>query len=154
MSKLAFANAKREVAYFSKEVDNLIAEHNNAMEACDCDLWLEIGINAFEWITRAEGTLRKAIYNGHEIETLNEETLSEALDVLYSSWMEPCAKTQKWMQVHEERGYKLENSSKFLECYESALEIIEQREWAANARKNRDACWSSDDEYISPEPPQ
>ena len=57
--------ARRHVANFADECD-VLKDHQQAMECRDCDAVLQLGIDAFAWLVRADERLRSAIYSGAE----------------------------------------------------------------------------------------
>ena len=51
---LAFRNARNHVRDFAFEGEELMAKHSQAMECRDCEAFLQMGIDAFHWILRAD----------------------------------------------------------------------------------------------------
>jgi hypothetical protein len=110
------------------------------MDCRDCEAFLQLGIDAFEWIMRADRVLRSAAATG---EFNYSKTVDKGFRILCEDWLRPCDFAIKWIAKHAELGYEVENRTRFLTCYEEMVAIVESgdengRELAAAMRELRD----------------
>lgn len=116
---LAYRSAKKHVADFQHESD-LLRAHAEAMECRDCESLLQLGIDAFEWLGRADTQYQFAMCDGMEWSPEFEAALLQ----LYRQWLEPCESVQQWIQSLEQRGFQVENRQRFLKCINEVTAII------------------------------
>lgn len=117
---LAYRSAKRHVKYFDKQ-SKVLKEHYAAMECVDCEAFLQLGIDAFEWLVRADETIREAVFSGKMPHSAELET---AIEKLFVAWQQPCRFANLWIQKQQERGFNLENLDKFQQCEEEVRAIV------------------------------
>lgn len=119
---LALKMARRHVKDFNDESDCLIREHREAMECLDCEAFLQIGIDAFQWLTRADLVVRKAIFLG-KLEY--DPELDAQIAGEFRKWLGACDSAKAWMEKQIGRGYKLDNLDDFRECEDQVRAIVE-----------------------------
>ena len=120
MSVLQLRVARRRLKSFADE-SKLIADHRRAMESLDCEAFLQLGIDAFDWLVRADQAIRKAVLAGcaeHNART------QQALESLFRAWLEPCALANKWVAKIEKQGHALDNLARFCECETEVRAIV------------------------------
>jgi hypothetical protein len=126
MSGLAFRTAQKHVENYEKESHDLMAEHREAMDCLDCETFLQLGIDAFGWLMRADRELRISLSEG-ALEAYTEG-VSEALQQLCKAWLRPCEPARKWIAMQTERGYRVDNLAEFDKCCEEMEAIVEFHE--------------------------
>lgn len=130
--------ASRRVRAFADDEqrrhETLIQSHEDALACRDCEGFLQLGIEAFKWLRRAEETMREADYEG--LFDFDRET-QDALDALYEAWIPPCKYAEEWIRILGERGYRPDNLDEFRNAQEGVSEIIEHRDWKSRARTYR-----------------
>lgn len=126
--------AQNRVRAYTDESDDLMKRHEEAMECCDCEDLLQIGIDAHKWLRRAEDTMREAVYLGlfeftHEVK--------ETLDILYAAWLEPCEFAEKWILFLDKREYIPDNLAAFRNACEKVEDTLQHRDWQNLATSTR-----------------
>jgi hypothetical protein len=125
IDNLTFRTAEKHVKNYGQESHDLMAAHREAMECRDCEAFLQLGIDAFDWIVRADLVIRQGFSNGH-IEYSPE--IDIAFKTLCKAWLEPCGYAEQWVSVQRARNYHIENLQKFRECCEQMQAISEAYE--------------------------
>ena len=131
---LCLTVAQRRVRDYTDESDRLTAAHRDAMECRDCEEFLQHGINAYKWIKHADEFLREADYQG--VAEMTQE-VRDALDLLYKSWVSPCAFAERWIADTAEKGHEPDNLHSFREICEEARDVIQNREWRRMAHNTQ-----------------
>lgn len=121
---LAYEAAKRHVDFFSQQSEEL-GEHHEAMDCWDCQDYLQLGIDAFRWLKRAEEVIRDAVYQGALAG--QERKFEHSLRTLYGAWLQPCDAAEQWAAQHIARG--LSNLDEFRKCRQDAEERYNQKAW-------------------------
>jgi hypothetical protein len=119
---LAFRTAKQHVQTFSDESSALMKAHAEAMDCRDCEAFLQLGIDAFEWLMRADRIYRMDIYRG---EGQHDATVENALRALCKAWLEPCAFADRWIEAQRTRGFVIDNLVRFRQCVDEMAAIVE-----------------------------
>jgi hypothetical protein len=123
MSILALREARRHVCTFTDEAE-IMRNHREAMECHDCEAFLQLGIDAFNWLVRADQTIRKAVFSGGEYDAEADEAIQE----LFKAWLKPCAFANQWIAVQEQRHYHLANLEEFRKCEQEVRSIVKAME--------------------------
>src|SRR5437870_5523947 len=89
-------NAQEHVRSFETAPAELMARHKEAMECRDCEAFLQMGIDAFDWILRADRAIRMEIYRG---ERQFDAAVEKLLHGLCKTWLKPCDFAEKWITV-------------------------------------------------------
>lgn len=116
-----YRNAREHIRAFAGEGDCLIDRHNEAMECRDCEAFLQMGIDAFNWLVKADLVLRKAAADGDFSYT---QDVDEKLKHLAKWWLRPTKVAEEWIKVQQQRGYSLENLQEFRKCCEEIRAIV------------------------------
>jgi hypothetical protein len=119
---LAYRTAQSHVHMYGDAFQGIMAQHAEAMECRDCEAFLQMGIDAFEWLMRADREYRMAIYRG-EIE--HDPDFDKALQNDYEGWLNPCQYAEKWIESQLTRGFKIDNLVEFRRCVEEMNAIVE-----------------------------
>jgi hypothetical protein len=94
--------------------------HHEAMECLDCDDLLKVGIDAFQWLVRADEVIRSAVYSGMEYDAESDQILQR----LFREWLAPCEWVNQWIAVHQQRGYDLAHLEAFRKCEQEVRSIV------------------------------
>lgn len=119
---LAFRTAEQQVKNYAHESLQLMQEHHAAMDCRDCEDFLQLGIDAFQWLIRADQLFRVAVYESIEA---YDQQLDERLQHLFRQWLGPCDYAEKWIERQTAKGYHLDNLEKFRECCREMAAIVE-----------------------------
>jgi hypothetical protein len=125
MDNLAFRTARLHVHNYSDQSDDLMRRHAEAIECRDCEDFLQLGIDAFKWLGRADRVIRSAVYRGV---AEHDPSLDVALATLYAEWLRPCTFAERWIAQQESRGYRVDNLAEFRVCCEEVRAIVEANE--------------------------
>jgi hypothetical protein len=123
---LAYRTADKHVRNYEQEGKDLMAEHREAMDCRDCETFLQLGIDAFHWLIRADRELRIALANGAE-DAYSKE-IADGFKVLCKAWLNPCEYANKWIAKQIEQQHSVENLAEFKKCCEEMEAIVEFNE--------------------------
>jgi hypothetical protein len=119
---LAFRAAEQHVRFFEQEASVVIAEHPSAMDRFDCEAFLQMGIDAYQWLIRADAAIRRAYANG---EKEFDEELDAAFQELAKLWLGPCLQADEWATEQLQRGYAIDNLEAFRKCCSEMRAIVD-----------------------------
>ena len=119
---LAFRTAKKHAVSYSEESAALMASHAEAMDCRNCEAFLQMGIDTFEWLMRADRVYRMAMYRG---EVGHDAELEDALAHLCEGWLKPCEFAEQWIEKQLTNGYQIDNLKDFRRCVEEMSAIVE-----------------------------
>jgi len=119
---LAYRTAQERVRNYNRESEGLTQAHQEAMDCRECEALLQLGIDAFHWIIRADRVIRNAVYDG--VVACKAE-VEEGIRSLCRSWLSPCQFAEKWIAKLQELGYQIANLDEFRECCEEMQAIVE-----------------------------
>lgn len=149
MGIIAFRAAKREVYLYRREfrrfrksqrslarnrTEQLLKDHQEAMECRDCEDFLRLGIEAFQWLQKAHQNIQDDVYHGRSV---YDEHVERAVTKLYQRWLKPYDTAQRWMKSLRDQGFELDNAVDFARCCHEASSILEERLMAEAARRAR-----------------
>jgi hypothetical protein len=117
---LALRQARRHVENFNDEL-KLMTQHREAMDCLDCEAFLQVGIDAYTWLVRADETIRKAIYL--ELAEYDPKTGS-CIQELFRAWLNPCSFAHWWIDQQLKRGFQVDNLKEFRECENQVRAIV------------------------------
>jgi hypothetical protein len=125
---LALRNAKNHVHSYNEESQDLMQRHTEAIDCLNCEAFLQMGIDAFDWIIRADRVIRLAIYRGdREFDPTTEAALHE----LCKNWLLPCKFAESWIAIQQQRGYEISNLSQFRDSVAEMTAIVEANQGGA-----------------------
>lgn len=125
LDNLALRTARSHVHAYSGECEELMARHAEAMDCRDCEDFLQLGIDAFRWLGRADVQYRMRVYRGvAEYDAKFEEDLA----ALYRLWLKPCDYALQWAEKQLRLEYRLDNLEEFKRCVEEAKALIDPNE--------------------------
>ena len=156
MGIIALRAAKREVYLYRREfrrfrksqrsqsrdrVEQLLKDHEKAMECRDCEDFLCLGIEAFQWLQKAHQSIQDDVYHGRSV---YDEHVEHAITKLYQGWLKPYHTAERWMTSLQGQGFELDKAVDFVRCCHQASAILEERTMAEAARRAR--LQSADDD--------
>lgn len=119
---LAFRTARGFVARYEDESSDLVLnEHYEAQDCQECESFLQLGIDAFEWLMRADLAIRRAVYGG---ERDYDARMDENVTLLLRRWQEPCKVAELWIAEQIKRGYEVSNLEEFRKCCREVADIL------------------------------
>lgn len=118
---LAFKTAEQHVHSYADTSSDLMAKHAEAMDCRDCEAFLQIGIDAFDWLMRADRVIRMAIYRGDRD---FDPKIEDALRLLCKLWLKPCEFAKQWIALQQQKGYDIDNLAEFRRCMEEMQAIV------------------------------
>ncbi|MCE9555512.1 MAG: hypothetical protein K8T91_19365 [Planctomycetes bacterium] len=115
--------ARDHVRTFRAEGEELglMEQHGQAMECRDCESFLQLGIDAFRWLNRADEEIRSRIYKG---KVQFNQDVDDAIGILYEAWLGPCDVVQQCIKKQVERGFDVENLTEFQACEANVRAIV------------------------------
>jgi hypothetical protein len=138
-NNVALDLARHRVQAYADESVGLMAQHTEAMDCRDCEDFLKLGVDAFQWLTRADDMLSAAAHDG--LLDFTPE-LRAALGELYESWLRPCDAAERWIATLEQAGFTPEHLAEFRAACEVARNNVERQQWqevTARARQTASA---------------
>jgi hypothetical protein len=130
---VALRAARRHVANFAEEWE-IAKSHREAMECRDVEAVLQLGIDAFAWLTRADECIRAAVYSGLDYDAEADESLRE----LFKEWLRPCEPLNRWIETQIQRGYHPDNLDQFRKCETDVRSIVKAIDTDAMTEALRD----------------
>lgn len=119
---LTFQCAKQHVETYNGTKDSLMQAHEEAMDCYDCEAFLQLGIDAFDWLVRSDLVIRQAIYS-EQYE--HDPEIEEAIRKLAKAWLNPYDYAMQWVNRQKERGYSVSNLKRFEECHHEVRAIVD-----------------------------
>lgn len=119
---LALQTATSHVEQYVKQYEFVKREHCEAMDCYECEAFVQLGIDSFRWLLRADYGLRQGIYS----DKVGYDAKAEAsLQRLFRTWLVPCEFAERWAAVQSDRGMVVSNLADFRKCCEEARAIVE-----------------------------
>lgn len=122
---VALRAARRHVNTFTDESEILQDRHEN-VDLQECEAFLQLGIDAFSWLVRADETIRAAVYEGLSHDARSDDALRELL----VAWLRPCARGNAWIQSLQANGAEPANLAEFRRCVREVRAIV--KSWQAD----------------------
>jgi hypothetical protein len=118
---LALKTARSHVDSFQGESRRVMSAHREAMDCRDCEAFLQLGIDAFDWIMRVDQGYRTAVFEGH---TEYSSDVDQAIRTLCEAWLPSAIPAEKWVELQLARGYTLANLDRFRQCHREMAAIV------------------------------
>jgi len=128
--------ARSKVEEYEHE-ESIVRDSKHARDCLDCEAYLDMGMEALQWLERAEEVFTEALAR-FDFDFSTE--LMEALENLHIAWLRPCAFAEKWIATCQENGYELRNVEDFRSCCTRAQEWLDRNnryKRATTAREQR-----------------
>lgn len=122
MNDLAYQHAETQLKQYSEQSEKLIAEHREATDCRNCEAFLQMGIDSFEWIMRADRAFRLAVYR-EEIQHHSEA--ESTIENWCRQWLLPCEFAERWIEMQQTRGYSVDNVEEFRKCVSEMSAIVD-----------------------------
>lgn len=119
---LALQTATSHVEQYVKQYEFVMREHYESLDSRECEAFLQLGIDAFRWLLRADYGLRQGVYGDSSEYDVKAEA---ALEHLFLAWLIPCEFAEEWARVQVERGFEVSNLAEFRKCGEEVRAIVE-----------------------------
>lgn len=118
---LTLRTARQRVRDYQSESDDLVARRPEAIEGRDVEALLQLGIDAFRWLIRADAEIRAAVFSGA---LPHDEAREAALGALCKAWLAPCEFAERWVAAEVQRGRAVDNLAEFRKCREEMQAIV------------------------------
>jgi hypothetical protein len=103
------------------EYDRILADHAEAEDCGTCESYLELGIQVFHWIIKADQDYRRELYRD---QTTYSETVERELETLMRRWHARSQAMLTWADRQIARGFQLAHLEDFRHCAEEAAAIV------------------------------
>jgi hypothetical protein len=125
MPDLVIRTAKKHVENYIQESQDVRVADREATDSRDCEAFLDLGIEAFQWLVRATRDVRSAAIRAAD--PAADAALAKEEDSLRAycaQWLKPCGAAEAWIAGLNQRGLKVENIDDFRDCCERMRTII------------------------------
>lgn len=97
-----------------------------AADRRDCEAFLQLGIDAFKWVIRADQVTRQAIYDGTA--DFDQDAVEAALRDLCKLWLKACGRAEQWAANQQSRKLPVANLEEFRSCCDEMRAIVKAQE--------------------------
>lgn len=118
---LALRTARTYVRNYASEGDELMSRHIEAMDCRDCEAFLQLAIDAFHWLNRADCQIRLDVFEGR---APHDPSVDEALTTLYRLWLRPCDTAERWISLQLQRGYTPDNLDEYRDSFREVKALV------------------------------
>lgn len=122
---LAYRTASHGVQAFVDVANELSARQQRDAEQQECESYLQLGIDAFHWLMRADEHYRKAVFSK---QLAYDPAFDAAFDHLCVEWLKPTDAAEAWLSSLAARSLSPPNAGEFQEC------VTEMRALLAESR--------------------
>jgi hypothetical protein len=124
VDNFALRTARTIVASYARE-DEVLEQHQQATDCHDCDAFLRLGIDAFNWIIRADQLTRQALYDGTA--DFDFTAIDDAIGELCQLWLKACVRAEQWIALQQTHHSTLDNLEEFRACCQEMQAIAKAR---------------------------
>ncbi|MBX7073795.1 MAG: hypothetical protein K1X71_11665 [Pirellulales bacterium] len=117
---LAYRTARNSVHAFRSEGDEIVVRREVVASPGECESLLQLGIDAYAWLERANRDIVTAIRQG---QTQPAAELDRAIEALYRMWL-PSAATLEQISQQIQHEDPPPNLSRFRECEQLVREKV------------------------------
>ncbi len=121
VGSLAYRIAEKHLAGFAAESQLLVASQA-AVNPADCEAIVQLGLDAFQWLMRADRAYRIAMFRG-QIE--HNPELEKALQQDCSTWLEHALATWRELQSGRAKELPLDNREALIRQIEEMTAILD-----------------------------
>jgi hypothetical protein len=104
------------------EYERILAEHAEAEDCGRCELYMELGIQVFQWILKADQDYRRELYANP---TLHSEAVEKELESLVRGWLTHGAGLIAWAERNVARGFQVKHLEDYRRSFDEATAIVE-----------------------------
>jgi hypothetical protein len=141
MSSIALSSAQRHVELFNNGSAHLTG-NGAAAGPPDWEDLIQLGIEAFRWIERADARWRDSIRTSAASFSQHDE---QSITSLYDAWLQSYADLESKIARHANDELAPENLTELRDCCEQVQEVLETRAWVNRSRVARTSAEQSDD---------
>ena len=124
---LALRTATTFVNLYAHE-DEVMTDYGQAMDCRDCEAFLQLGIDAFNWVIRADQIARQAMFEGTA--DFDHDAAEDGICALCRLWLKSCDRAEKWIALQLSRNLNVDNLDRFRECYAQMHAIVKVQDAA------------------------
>lgn len=103
------------------EYDRILAEHAEAEDCGRCESFMELGIQVFQWILKADQDYRRELYANPKV---HSEAVEQELESLVRGWLAHGAGLIDWAERNAVRGFQVKHIGEFRRSFEEATAIV------------------------------
>ena len=119
---LALQTATSHVEQFATQYEYARREQFEGKDVYQCEAFLQLGIDAFRWLLRADYGMRQAFYSDvADYDSKMESVLMQ----LFREWLVPAEFAEQRAKAQSERGFAVSNLPQFRECCEEVRAIVD-----------------------------
>lgn len=107
------------------EYDRILADHAEAEDCGTCESYLELGVQVFHWIIKADQDYRRELYQS---QAAHSEAVERELETLMRRWHSRCQSMLAWADRQVARGFQVAHLDEFRQCTDEAAAIVESFE--------------------------
>lgn len=104
------------------EYDRILADHAEAEDCGTCESYLELGVQVFHWIIKADQDYRRELY---QTPAAHSEAVERELETLMRRWHARCQAMLAWAERQVSRGFQVAHLEEFRHCTDEAAAIVE-----------------------------
>jgi len=121
---LVLRYARNRVSDFEEQSKDLMQLHLEAMDCRDCEVFLQLGIDAFRWLIRADEGFRQDVY-AEKVSDDEYQKIDGILRLAFKAWLSTSKPAETWAADQLKRGYQVDNLGEFRECLAEVVAIVE-----------------------------
>lgn len=120
---LTFRYAENHVTMYEQGADQqILQDHREAMDCLNCEAFLQIGIEAFNWLTKADHIIRRGVLDG--CADIDFAEMEQSIQNLAIRWLGPCDFANEWIDLQIRRGFTVEGLEEFRRCEAEMRAIV------------------------------
>ncbi|MBA3485105.1 MAG: hypothetical protein H0T51_25190 [Pirellulales bacterium] len=97
-------------SYHGISTDDVMKDHHEAMDCRNCEAFIQLGINAYNWLMRADCAYRQAVYDDPSCyDAAFDAVIHESL----KQWLGESQRAEKWVAVQVKRGFGIDGLQEF-----------------------------------------
>jgi hypothetical protein len=104
------------------EYDRILADHAEAEDCGRCETYMELGVQVFQWILRADQDYRRELYANPKV---HSEAVEKELETLARGWLAHGKGLIAWAERNAARGFQVKHLEDFRRSFEEATAIVE-----------------------------
>lgn len=103
------------------EYDRILADHAEAEDCGRCEAYMELGIQVFQWILRADQDYRRELYQNPNA---HSEAGEKELESLVRGWLVHGQGLLQWAERFAARGFQVRHLEEFRRSFDEAAAIV------------------------------
>jgi hypothetical protein len=118
---LSYQTATHGVQAFVRTANQLGKHQQQAAELQECESYLQLGIDAFHWLMRADEHYRRAVFSQ---QIVYDPAFDQAFDALCAEWLKPVLAAEGWLASLAKRALSPPNAIEFRGCVEEMRAML------------------------------